>query len=142
MQQKTNEELLEIWAINDRGQWSDSAFIAISQTLSERGIVVQQQRVFVPPPAGRKWGQGLSFIVFVAVVLSKVLSTFTFGGLFPADQGRKTYAAVAAVSGNEYAARLAANRAFLLYAAVFLFIMLIYFSAAKLIKVMRKRREK
>jgi hypothetical protein len=142
MQQKTTEELLDIWNCNDRGQWSDSAFTAISQTLSERGVVVPQQRVFVPPPppARNKLGIGL-FFIFIAVVLSKVLSTLTFGGVFPADQGRKTYEAVAAVWGNEYAARLAANRAAALYAAVYLFIMLIYFSAAKLMRVMRERRE-
>lgn len=43
MQEKTTEELLDIWTCNDRGQWSDSAFNATSQALSERGISIPPQ---------------------------------------------------------------------------------------------------
>jgi len=43
MQKKTTDELLEIWQSNDRAQWSDSAFSAISQVLFERGVSVPTQ---------------------------------------------------------------------------------------------------
>jgi hypothetical protein len=48
IQQKTTEELLAIWVRNDRRQWSDAAFDGISQTLSERGVIVPPQEVFMP----------------------------------------------------------------------------------------------
>ena len=51
MQQKTTEELLAIWESNDRNQWSDAAFDAISRTLSARGVPPPPQRVIMPPLA-------------------------------------------------------------------------------------------
>jgi Protein of unknown function (DUF2569) len=52
MRQKNTEELLEIWKVNDRGQWSDAAFNAIVQVLSERGVSVSPQISFVPSSPG------------------------------------------------------------------------------------------
>jgi hypothetical protein len=43
MHKKTTEELLEIWAANDRAQWSDTALEAARQTLSERNIIIPPQ---------------------------------------------------------------------------------------------------
>ncbi|MGD0077350.1 MAG: hypothetical protein ABSB91_01850 [Sedimentisphaerales bacterium] len=45
MKNKTSEELINIWLKNDRTQWSDSAFEAIRQVLTERGIHLPQQIV-------------------------------------------------------------------------------------------------
>jgi hypothetical protein len=50
MRQKTTEDLLAIWVSNDRGQWSDAAFDAVSMILSERGVLVPPQVVLAPPP--------------------------------------------------------------------------------------------
>jgi len=50
VRQNTTEELLAIWVSNDRGQWSETAFDAISQTLSERGVLIPPQVVLAPPP--------------------------------------------------------------------------------------------
>jgi hypothetical protein len=62
MQQKTTEELLDIWVNNDRDQWSDAAFEAISQTLVERKVSVPPQSVFVSTP--RSKGAGVWPFVF------------------------------------------------------------------------------
>lgn len=47
MQQKTNDELLSIWTKNDREQWSDDAFEAVKQVLTDRNITIPVQN---PPP--------------------------------------------------------------------------------------------
>jgi hypothetical protein len=43
MGQMTTDELLSIWVKNDRTEWSDAAFDAISFVLGERGISVPKQ---------------------------------------------------------------------------------------------------
>jgi len=45
MQNKTTEELLEIWTNNDRWQWSDAAFDAVQQILSDRNVTVPPQNL-------------------------------------------------------------------------------------------------
>jgi hypothetical protein len=47
MRNKTTEELLEIWLTNDRGQWSDTAFDAVHQTLSERNVIIPSQNAAI-----------------------------------------------------------------------------------------------
>lgn len=37
MNSKSTEELLNIWEKNDRGEWSDEAFVAIQNILTQRG---------------------------------------------------------------------------------------------------------
>jgi hypothetical protein len=141
MRQKTTEELLAIWTRNDRGQWSEAAFNAIFRALTERGITVPQQEVFVPPPPRNKGGKGWLFLICISAMAAKIPASLTFGGVFPAEQGRKTYAAIAASYGSEYAARLAANRAMAMYAAFYLFFVVVFFYSAKLIRVMNERRK-
>jgi hypothetical protein len=68
MQQRTTEELLDIWTCNDRGQWSDSVFNAISQALSERGVSIPPQSIFVPPPPRYKGVRG--WLLFFCVSLT------------------------------------------------------------------------
>lgn len=48
MEQKTTDELLSIWIKNDREEWSNDAFEAVKQILTERGIELPPQD---PPPA-------------------------------------------------------------------------------------------
>lgn len=43
MRDKGTNELLDIWRSNDRSQWSESAFSAVSQVLSERGVPAPHQ---------------------------------------------------------------------------------------------------
>jgi hypothetical protein len=50
MGQKTTEELLAIWGKNDRKEWSDDAFEAIRQVLTERNVSILAQ----PPPYAEK----------------------------------------------------------------------------------------
>ena len=45
MRSKPSEELIDIYAKNDRIEWSDSAFEAIRQILAERGVPLPQQAV-------------------------------------------------------------------------------------------------
>ena len=45
MEQKTNEELAAIWIKNDRKEWSDDAFEAIRQVLTERRVTIPAQTV-------------------------------------------------------------------------------------------------
>jgi len=40
---KTNDELLEIWQINDRVEWSDTAFEVMQEILAERGEEIPEQ---------------------------------------------------------------------------------------------------
>lgn len=40
---KETDELLEIWQINDRSEWSDQAFDAIRELLVERGVEIPLQ---------------------------------------------------------------------------------------------------
>jgi hypothetical protein len=50
MRRRTTDDLLAIWQLNDRNQWSGSEFDAISDVLFERGIVAPAQEGYVPPP--------------------------------------------------------------------------------------------
>lgn len=47
MRQKTTEELLQIWVENDRTEWSDEAYAAIRQVLTERNVSLPAQTVTV-----------------------------------------------------------------------------------------------
>ena len=50
MRQKTTEELLAIWTKNDRQQWPDMAFAAISRIFVERGVSVPEHDAEVSSP--------------------------------------------------------------------------------------------
>jgi len=53
---KSTEELLEIWQQNDRDAYSDAAFVAIEQILSERNTTIPTQPAYVPkPPQEPEW---------------------------------------------------------------------------------------
>ncbi len=43
MSLKETDELLEIWQVNDRAEWSDTAFQVIEEILKHRGIEIPQQ---------------------------------------------------------------------------------------------------
>jgi hypothetical protein len=86
MQQKTTEELLEIWGSNDRGQWSDSAFNAISQTLSERGVSIPPQGDFAPPPPRYKGVRGWLLLFCIGLtVLSPLAIIASLGAVSTSD---------------------------------------------------------
>lgn len=83
IQQKTTEELLAIWVNNDRNQWSGVAFDAISQTLSERGVLVPAQGACVPPPPRYKGVRGwLLFFCISLTLLNPLLAIGTLGSSF------------------------------------------------------------
>lgn len=44
MRQKSSDELLQIWKENDRTEWSDEAYTAISQILTERNVSLPVQQ--------------------------------------------------------------------------------------------------
>lgn len=46
MRDKRTEELLGIWVKNDRSEWTDQAFAAVLQVLTERGMVPPPQSEF------------------------------------------------------------------------------------------------
>lgn len=72
---------------------------------------------------------------------ARVLFGLTVGGLFAAEQGGKTYTAVAASGGSDYAARLAANRVAAMDLAFSSLFFCSFFFALKLIGVMNERRK-
>ncbi len=47
MRQKSSDELLQIWKENDRTEWSDEAYDAIRQILTERGVSLPSQKAAV-----------------------------------------------------------------------------------------------
>ncbi len=47
MRQKSTEELLQIWTENDRTEWSDEAYAAIRQVLTERNVSLPAQAAVV-----------------------------------------------------------------------------------------------
>jgi hypothetical protein len=74
MQNKTTEELLEIWTTNDRGQWSDAAFDAVLQTLSERNVIIPPQNAAItssPIPGRYKGVRG--WLRFFCITLTIIL---------------------------------------------------------------------
>jgi hypothetical protein len=74
MRQKTTVELLDIWTNNDRGQWSDIAFDAISVPLAERGVDIPLQGVFVPPPPRYKGVRGWLLLLCISLTVFNPLS--------------------------------------------------------------------
>jgi len=56
MKRKGTKELLDIWAANDREQWSEQAFEAVRRVLAERGVEPPPQQV--PPAADTGWRTG------------------------------------------------------------------------------------
>jgi hypothetical protein len=80
--------------------------------------------------------KGWFTFMFISALASKVLTGPTLNWLFPAE----TYISVAGYgSASDYAARLAANRAMVIYAVFYVFCMLVLFSSAKLIWAMCER---
>lgn len=52
LREKTSEELAAIWTKNDRSEWSEEAFQAIRQLLTDRGVTVPTQNL--PPDVQQK----------------------------------------------------------------------------------------
>lgn len=52
MKEKSTEDLLAIWTKNDRNEWSEGAFEAIRQVLTEREITIPEQNL--PPDVQHK----------------------------------------------------------------------------------------
>ena len=73
--------------------------------------------------------------------VARVLFSLTAGGLFAAEQGGKTYTAIAASGGSDYSARLAANRVAAMDLAFSSLLFCSFFFALKLIGVMNERRK-
>ena len=73
--------------------------------------------------------------------VARVLFSLTVGGLVAAERGGKTYTAIAASGGSDYAARLAANRVAAITLAFSSLLFLLFFSALKLIGVVNERRK-
>lgn len=71
MEQKSNEELLEVWIKNDREEWSDDAFEAIREVLAERKVTIPVQKVLKEEdrPRETKGPVGWRFARFVAALL-------------------------------------------------------------------------
>jgi hypothetical protein len=80
MRQKPTEELLAIWARNDREQWSDAAFEAIFKTLSERGVNVPPQGAFEQPPPRYKGVSGWLLLFSLSLVVFNPLSVIDHFG--------------------------------------------------------------
>lgn len=47
MEQKTNEELLDIWVKNRRDEYTDKTFVVIRDILQERGVDIPLQSEFI-----------------------------------------------------------------------------------------------
>lgn len=75
---KTSDELVSIWVKNDREEWSDSAFEAIKQVLTERGVPLPQQtslQIEVNPKAPMLWR--LLRVVFTFLFMASSLVVFS-----------------------------------------------------------------
>ncbi len=83
-------------------------------------------------------GRGWLLFLIASALVAKLACTPILVWLFPPE----SYIAVAGYDGREYAARLAANRAMIIYAVLYVFFLLAFLSAGKLIWVMRERRRK
>ena len=85
MQSKSSEELLEIWTMNDRHQWSEQAFEAIAQTLSLRGVGLPEQKMFDPSkdpsidPKYRGVGGWLGLLCLSLIVIGPITSVANAG---------------------------------------------------------------
>ena len=81
MRQKSTDELQAIWEDNDRSQWTDAAFDAILQVLSERGVLTTKQREFVPQPSRYKGVSGwLLFFCISLTILIPLKIMAEYGG--------------------------------------------------------------
>jgi len=71
MNEKTTEELLQIWVRNNRDEWSDKAFIVVNQILSERKSPIPSQNA---PPVKRMMtkrpGRGFRTWAIVLLILA------------------------------------------------------------------------
>lgn len=56
MEGKSTDELLDIWRINDREQWTEPVFDAISRVLADRGVAAPEQEVFAKANGKKKRG--------------------------------------------------------------------------------------
>ena len=48
-EQKSSDDLREIWIVNDRDQWAGSTFEVIRQILIDRGEEIPLQKKKIPP---------------------------------------------------------------------------------------------
>lgn len=79
MRQQSTEDLLAIWQINDRTQWTDSAFDAVSRTLAERGVVVPAQPPHVSIPSYKGVRGWLLFLCISLTILWPMETMASFG---------------------------------------------------------------
>jgi hypothetical protein len=80
MEQKTTEELLEVWVQNDRGEWTDEAFEAVSRILGERGEPLPPQQESIDREKERLF-QGIlpeTRVQLVAVLGAALLAAILF----------------------------------------------------------------
>lgn len=81
MQEKSTQELVEIWTQNDRTQWTEYAFEAIRQLLEERGYPIPPQQ---PPKLEEPQGQGSKpsgFWTFRTMISGEVIKVLWFIGI-------------------------------------------------------------
>lgn len=69
MNEKTTEELLQIWVTNNHYEWSDDAFIAIKQILSERNALIPTQNAQPADPKRKKSGRGFRTWAIVLLII-------------------------------------------------------------------------
>src|SRR5664279_1955479 len=86
-------------------------------------------------------GDAVNWLRNHKTTVARVLFGLIVGGLFAAEQGGKTYTAIAASGGSDYAARLAANRVAAIDLAFSSLLFLSFFSALKLIEARNERRK-
>jgi len=72
LSKKTTEELLSIWAENDRTEWSEEAFAAIHVLLTDRGAAIPSQKNIdangAKGVAPEKKGSIFAVIIYFALV--------------------------------------------------------------------------
>jgi uncharacterized membrane protein YhaH (DUF805 family) len=93
LQEKTNQELLDIWTKNDRREWSSDAFDAIKTILTERNIPLPQQNPYLGSTENYLsiWKVLFSFVGriprqtfwFVIICLLGISILFTFFSIIP-----------------------------------------------------------
>ncbi len=75
MEQRTTEDLLAIWIQNNRKRWSDEAFEAIIQVLTERGVYLPNQQDPSEVAHRRYVGYAGFWRRWVALVIDSVVLT-------------------------------------------------------------------
>ncbi len=72
MEEKTTEELLQIWVTNNRSEWSDDAFNVVRQILSERKAPIPPQNAQPAKPNMKVPGKGFRTWAIVLLILGLI----------------------------------------------------------------------